>query len=175
MSLRRNSMKRKLALQGVLMFVAAFSISIGSFGNRSVAYAQDIKPQTVTYGEVGGEKLVLDVYQPAASDGPLPAVIVIHGGAGSFGDRSGESDRAQGLAANGYVAFNIDYRLLDGGKNPWPAQIEDAQLAVRWVRANAKQYNVDPDRLCSLGHSFGGELAALLGERDTPTGGDVVL
>jgi acetyl esterase/lipase len=134
-----------------------------------------IAPQAAVYGEVGGVELSLDVYQPATSDILLPAVILIHGGAGSFGDRSVEADRAQGLAANGYVAFNIDYRLLDDGKNPWPAQIEDAQLAVRWIRANAERYNVDPDRICSLGHSFGGQLAALLGERDTPTEGDVAL
>jgi acetyl esterase/lipase len=134
-----------------------------------------IAPQTVVYGEVGGVELILDVYQPATSDDPLPAVILIHGGAGSFADRSVEADRAQGVAANGYVAFNIDYRLLDGGKNPWPAQLEDAQLAVRWIRANAAEYNVDPDRICSLGHSFGGQLAALLGQRDTPTTGDVLL
>ena len=132
-------------------------------------------PQAAVYGEVGGAELVLDVYQPSTSDMPLPAVILIHGGAGSFADRSVEADRAQGLAANGYVVFNIDYRLLDGGKNPWPAQIEDAQLAVRWIRANAARYNVDPDRIGSIGHSFGGQLASLLGVRDTPTDGDVPL
>jgi acetyl esterase/lipase len=137
---------------------------------------EGIEPQTVVYGEVGGVELILDVYQPVTNDTPFPAVILIHGGAGKFGDRSLEADRAQGLAANGYVAFNIEYRLLgDDGSNAWPAQIDDAQLAVRWIRANAEQYNVDPDRICSLGHSFGGELAALLGQRDTPTDGDVSL
>src|SRR5215213_10079626 len=66
-----------------------------------------IEPQTVVYGEIGGVELILDVYQPAASDTPLPAVILIHGGAGSFGDRSDMVDHAQGLAAAGYVAFNM--------------------------------------------------------------------
>ncbi len=134
-----------------------------------------IQPQTVTYGEVGGAELILDVYQPTVSDTPLPAVILIHGGAGSFGDRSDLVDNAQGLAAAGYVAFNIEYRLLEDGKNPWPAQLDDTQLAVRWIRANAEQYNVDPDRICSLGHSFGGQLAALLGVRDTSTESDLTL
>jgi acetyl esterase/lipase len=161
-------------LQAVMMIVL-----LGLTGG--LALAQDatpqptsgvIAPQATVYGEVGGVQLTLDVYEPASSNVPLPAVVLIHGGAGSFGDRSIEADRAQGLAANDYVAFNIDYRLLDGGKNPWPAQFDDAQLAVRWIRANAKKYNVDPDRICSLGHSFGGELAALLGERDTPSSGD---
>jgi acetyl esterase/lipase len=134
-----------------------------------------ITPETVVYGEAEGVDLTLDVYAPAPSASPLPAVILIHGGAGSFGDRSAEADRAQGLAANGYVAFNIEYRLLHGGRHPWPAQLEDAQLAVRWIRANAETYNVDPDRICSLGHSFGGQLAALLGVRDTLADTDLPL
>src|SRR5258706_7060368 len=62
-----------------------------------------IVPQTVTYGEVGGVKLILDVYQPATSATSLPAVILIHGGAGSFRDRSVEDDPAHGLDANRYV------------------------------------------------------------------------
>lgn len=134
-----------------------------------------IQPQTVTYGNANDEDLILDVYQPAASAAPLPAVILIHGGAGSFGDRTDMVDNAQGLAAAGYVAFNIEYRLLQDGKNPWSAQLDDAQLAVRWIRANAAEYNVDPDRICSLGHSFGAQLAALLGVRDTPTDTDLTL
>ncbi len=142
---------------------------------RAQDTVQTIKPKTVTYGEMGGEKLVLDVYQPTANDTPRPAVIVIHGGAGSFGDRTEMAEYSQSLAAAGYVTFNIDYRLLQGGKNPWPIQFDDAQLAVRWVRDNAALYNVDPDRICSLGHSFGGQLAALLGERDTPDSGDLPL
>lgn len=136
---------------------------------------EEIVPQAAVYGEVGGVQLTLDVYEPPPSDSARAAVILIHGGAGSFGDRGAESDRAEGLAVNGYVAFNIDYRLLDEGKNPWPAQIEDAQLAVRWIRANAEKDNVDPNRICSMGHSFGGQLAALLGERETPTGEAVPL
>jgi acetyl esterase/lipase len=156
------------------------------FAANEMAFAQDatpepmpegIAPTTVTYGRVDDERLILDVYEPAtSSDEPRPAVILIHGGAGKFGDRSVEADRAQGLAANGYVAFNIDYRLLqDDGSNAWPTQLEDAQLAVRWIRANADKYNVDPDRICSLGHSFGGLLAAQLGVRDTSSDGDLTL
>ena len=58
------------------------------------------------------------------------------------------------LARAGYVSFNIDYRLFDltEGTNPWPAQLDDVQRAVRWVRANATTYGVDPDRLGALGH-----------------------
>jgi acetyl esterase/lipase len=168
-------MKGKIFSRGVLMVAAALMVILGMMSSRGIIRAQEMEMETAVYGEVGGVELILDIYLPADSDLPRPAVILIHGGAGSFGDRSVESDRAQGLAANGYVAFNIDYRLLDGGENPWPAQLDDAQLAVRWIRANAAQYNVDPDRICSLGHSFGGQLAALLGVRDTPTDGDLPL
>jgi acetyl esterase/lipase len=168
-------MKGKFVSRGVLLLATSLAISVGMLSSRWVAHAQEIEPQTVVYGEVGDVELILDVYEPVPSDAPLAAVILIHGGAGSFADRSVEADRAQGLAANGYVAFNIDYRLLDGGKHPWPAQLEDAQLAVRWIRANAAEYNVDPDRICSLGHSFGGQLAGLLGVRDTAPDSDLPL
>ncbi|MBC7813614.1 MAG: alpha/beta hydrolase [Burkholderiales bacterium] len=160
----------------LLALSAALTVSIVVLRVQAVVRAQDVELQTdVVYGEVGGVELLLDIYESAASDAARPAVIVIHGGAGSYGDRSVEADRAQGLADAGYVAFNIEYRLLDGGVNPWPAQLDDAQLAVRWIRANAERYNVNPDRICSLGHSFGGQLAALLGVRDTLDDGNLTL
>jgi acetyl esterase/lipase len=176
---RKTDMKGKCFSSRIPIFVVALIAIAGVLNCQMVIRAQDtvqdIKMETAIYGMVDDVELTLDVYKPAASNTPLPAVILIHGGAGSFGDRSVESDRAHGLAANGYVAFNIDYRLLDGGKNPWPAQLDDTQLAVRWIRANAQQYNVDPNRICSLGHSFGGQLAALLGVRDTSTDSKLAL
>jgi acetyl esterase/lipase len=171
-------MMKHLLPSFILFLVLLAAYGIANAQDAAPAPADNtIKPQTVTYGEVGKQKLVLDVYEPVISeDAPLPAVILIHGGAGKFGARSDLVDHAQGLAANGYVAFNIDYRLLqDNGSNAWPAQLEDAQLAVRWIRANAAKYNVDPDRICSLGHSFGGLLAAQLGVRDTATDSDLTL
>nr|MBA3415822.1 prolyl oligopeptidase family serine peptidase [Chloroflexia bacterium] len=62
-----------------------------------------------------------------------------------------------------------DYRLVDPetGRHRWPAQLDDAQLAVRWVRANAERLNVDSGRVGAYGWSAGGQLAALLGTRDT--------
>src|SRR5688572_20224808 len=129
---------KRIRLYGVLIIVLLSLTSVLVMAQDAAQEATGaIEPQTVVYGEVGGVELILDVYQPVTSDTPLPAVILIHGGAGKFGDRSLEADRAQGLAANGYVAFNIEYRLLgDDGINAWPAQIDDTQLAVRWIRAN---------------------------------------
>jgi acetyl esterase/lipase len=169
-------MNRKILLRGVSMLVAALVLPTAGLNSQLIVRAQGSKPQTAVYGKVGNQELTLDVYQPTASDAPLPAVILIHGGAGSFGDRSDLSEDAVGLAAAGYVAFNIDYRLLGSdGSNVWPAQLDDSQLAVRWIRANATKYNVDPDRICALGHSFGGQLAALLGMRDTPKSDNLAL
>src|SRR5829696_8911559 len=125
-------MKNYRSYAVVMLFLLCLISSV-ALAQEATSEPVDAEIETVVYGEADGMDLILDVYQPATSDTPLPAVILIHGGAGMFADRSVEADRAQGLAANGYVSFNIDYRLFDGGKNPWPAQLEDAQLAVRWI------------------------------------------
>ena len=130
----------------------------------------------VVYGEVDGEKLLLDVHHPTDPADPRPAVVLLHSGAMMFGSRAELSEHAMAMAAAGYVAFNIDYRLVDAtGRNPWPSQLDDAQRAVRWVRANAATYGVDPERICAYGHSAGGNLAAQLGMRDTRDNSDPAL
>ena len=122
----------------------------------------------VPYSEIDGQTLLLDVYRPPTRTASRPAVVLMYPGGMGAGDRSWMGDAAQGLAEAGYVAFSIDYRLFDGGtRNRWPAQLDDAQRAVRWVRTNAETYGVDPDRIASYGHSSGAQLAAFLGTRDT--------
>lgn len=125
----------------------------------------------VPYGEPEDAARLLDVYQPPASDYPRPAVLVLHGGGWTTGgfDRRSMAAIAQHLAGAGYVVFNATYRLMTGepGVNAWPTQLHDVQRAVRWVRANAESYGVDPQRLAALGHSAGGHLAAFLGVRGT--------
>ena len=130
----------------------------------------------VVYGEVDGETLLLDIAGPAVDTGPHPAVILIHGGGLTMGGRYFMTDFVQPLNEAGYVTFNITYRLFGSdGRNPWPAQLDDVQRAVRWVRANAATYGVDPERVCALGHSSGGHLAALLGTRETRDNADPTL
>lgn len=131
----------------------------------------------VTYGEVDGEALLLDVYRPSARPEPRAAIIVIHGGGLSGGSRVSSAYLAEALAEAGYVTFNIEYRLFDFSEEryQWPAQLDDVQRAVRWVRANAEHYGVDPARVCAIGHSSGGHLAALLGVRDTRDNSDPAL
>jgi acetyl esterase/lipase len=79
------------------------------------------------------------------------------------------------LARSGFVAFSVDYRLLQGTDNRWPAQLDDVQRAVRWVRANAAKYGVDPEHIGAFGHSAGAQLAALLGMEDTRENSDASL
>ena len=131
----------------------------------------------VVYGHTDGAPLLLDIHRALAGHAPRPAVVLIHGGGMWTGSRVDMADMAIELARAGYVAFSIDYRLVDAatGRNRWPAQLDDAQRAVRWVRAKAGDYGVDPVRVGTLGWSAGGQLAALLGMRETRDKGDPVL
>lgn len=130
----------------------------------------------VTYGTVGGHPLLLDVYQPEdVSKDPRPAVILIHGGGWTSFDKSTMSGMGNFLARSGLVGFAVDYRLMQGKENLWPAQLDDVQRAVRWVRANASKYRVDPDHVGAFGHSAGAQLAALLGMEDTRDNPDPAL
>jgi acetyl esterase/lipase len=95
--------------------------------------------------------------------------MLIHGGGMWTGSRADMAGTARELARAGYVAASIDYRLVDAakGRNRWPAQLDDAQRAVRWLRANADRLGIDPQRIGALGWSAGGQLAVLLGTRDS--------
>jgi len=135
----------------------------------------------IVYGEAGGHQLKLDVYRKAPTDADvnlqnrLPAVIAVHGGAWRGGSKQEFAALCQGLANYGYVAFSVDYRLVTPTNNKYPAQIDDVQRAVRWVRSNAKQYNIDPDRVGAIGASAGGHLVALLGTTETHDNSDPAL
>ena len=135
--------------------------------------AQDEKD--VVYGEAGGEKLKLDVYRKANAGAPLPAIIAVHGGGWVGGDKSEFGDICKGLSDNGFVTFSVNYRLVKENANKWPAQLDDVQRAVRWIRANATKYNIDPARIGALGASAGGHLVALLGTRETRDNSDTAL
>jgi acetyl esterase/lipase len=125
----------------------------------------------IVYAIADGQKLRLDVYEPRKHPSPAPGIILIHGGGFTDFDRSIMDDDASELAHAGFVAFSIDYRLLKrnrhGARNVWPAQLQDCQSAVRWIRQHAAQYGVDSDRIGAYGHSSGGQLAALLGLTDS--------
>jgi acetyl esterase/lipase len=110
------------------------------------------------------ERNKLDVYVPKG-DGPFPLVIWVHGGGWANGSKAGGGP-AIGLLDQGFAVAAINYRLT--GQAIFPAQIEDCKAAVRYLRANAKKFNLNPDRFGAWGSSAGGHLVALMG-----TSGDV--
>jgi acetyl esterase/lipase len=125
---------------------------------------------------VNGTELRLDIYAPAARGKETgPAVVLIHGGGWTSFDKGTMRAMGDFLARAGFVAFSVDYRLFHDGQNRWPAQLDDVQRAVRWVRANAAAYGVDPERIGAFGHSAGGQLAALLGMENTRDNSDPAL
>jgi acetyl esterase/lipase len=113
----------------------------------------------VLFAAPDGCPLRMDIYQPAHAPESCPAVIVVHGGTWFQGDKStyalGLHDRW--LAGQGYVVFDIQYRL--GVR--WPAPLADVKCAIRWVRANASRYGVDPARIAILGRAAGAHLALM--------------
>ncbi len=124
----------------------------------------------VTYCAMNGLPQKLDVYYPA-SGGPWPAVIYVHGGSWI------ELDKAEGagwsyLNAHGFLVISVNYRLA-AYDIKFPAMIEDVKCAVRYLRAHASEYNLDPERIGAIGASAGGHLVALLGTSDDSAGWEV--
>ena len=113
----------------------------------------------LVYGSAGGRELKLNLYLPPG-DEPKPLIIWIHGGAWLQGSKDGPSP-AQQFVGSGYAVAHVGYRLSQVAK--WPAQMHDCKAAVRWLRANAAQYHLDPKRLAAWGSSAGGHLVAVLG------------
>jgi acetyl esterase/lipase len=116
--------------------------------------------QDLVYARIGQRELKLDLYWQARTAAPAPAIVWIHGGAWRAGDKS-QPDAALSLLSAGYGVASVGYRLSQEAL--FPAQIEDCRAAVRWLRANAERYNLDPHRFGAWGASAGGHLAALLG------------
>ncbi|QNF35805.1 alpha/beta hydrolase [Adhaeribacter swui] len=104
----------------------------------------------------------LDIYLPDASNAPFPVIVAIHGGAFKMGDKADPQVNAalNGLE-RGYAVISINYRL--SSEAIFPAQIQDVKAAIRWVRANAKTYKLNPEKLATWGNSAGGHLAAMAG------------
>ncbi|RBP35180.1 acetyl esterase/lipase [Roseimicrobium gellanilyticum] len=120
----------------------------------------------ITYVDNGHERHKLDLYVPEKASGPLPLIIWVHGGGWQNGSKDGCPPLRQGYTERGYAVASINYRLSSHAT--FPAQIEDCKAAVRWLRAHAKEYGLDPERFGVWGSSAGGHLVALLG-----TTGDV--
>lgn len=104
----------------------------------------------------------LDLYLPNDGEGPFPVILAIHGGGFMEGDKTGEDIEPMLEGVNrGYAVAAVNYRL--SGEALFPAAISDVKAAVRYVKANAEAYNLDPDKIAVWGSSAGGHLAALAG------------
>lgn len=130
----------------------------------SIQVPEGVKLLTdVAYRE-GNEKWRLDLAMPEElGSAPRPAIVVVHGGGWRSGDKGGGQWRSLPLqyASKGYVCISVNYRLTD--EAPFPACVEDVKCSVRWLRANAEKYNVDPKRVGAYGNSAGAHLVAMLG------------
>lgn len=113
----------------------------------------------VTFGRGGDRDLRCDVFRPEEASGPLPAVLLVHGGGWRTGDRSQLRGYGILLGRAGYVCVTSEYRLIP--EAPWPAQIHDVKAAIRWMRGNAAELGIDPDRIAIEGNSAGAHLALL--------------
>jgi acetyl esterase/lipase len=138
----------------------------------SILTAGEIKiEEKIVYGKGGDVDLQLDLARPDG-EGPFPAVVFIHGGGWQGGDRKMYRDDIEEFAKRGYVAATVTYRLVNTKKPEkerviFPAQINDVKCAVRFLRANAKRYHLDPNRIGATGGSAGGHLVLMLGTTDT--------
>jgi acetyl esterase/lipase len=123
----------------------------------------------IRYREGKSRQWILDLAMKKDKGGkPRPGIMIIHGGGWLEGDKSSFASREHGVPGNivdfaalGFVAVSINYRL--SGEAPFPAALEDCKTAVRWLRAHAKDYNLDPTRIGVYGNSAGGNLALLMG------------
>lgn len=153
------------------LWVAIASLLLGGFSGRpsSRVWSDEISgdelaggiavQRAIPFAEVDGHTLRLDLYRPTKVDRPPPVVVWVHGGAWRRGSR--EQMPLRGLVARGIAVASVDYRLSPVAK--FPAQVHDIKAAIRFLRANAKQLEVDSQRLAIAGASAGGHLAAVVG------------
>ena len=174
--MKRPGTTSTLRLHVGIIFSLIFILSLAACGSESTlsivkqpvpllapqqyAVAWD---QNVAYGPLPDEKL--DICQPEGATTARPGVILIHGGGWMLGDKQSGMPLCKSLAALGFLVANVDYRLTNTHQpsHEWPAQLVDAQLAVRWMRFHASQLDLDSNRICADGSSAGGHLAVFLG------------
>jgi len=117
--------------------------------------------QSVTFATVDGQALVMYIYTPIGAKYPTPIVAYTHGGGFHGGHVEGATGLANAIAARGYAFASIDYQTSDVATMPAP--IQDEFAGIRYLRAHAAEYNLDPNRVITMGASAGSELATLVG------------
>ena len=158
--------------RGLFVFAVIAALLLGLTGSRASAVEVKVE-QDVLYGNADATKLFLDAYTPDDKAAKHPGIILVHGGGFIAGDKGFYAPMGRHLAAKGYAVFSVNYRLAP--KNRYPAAVDDVQRAVRWLRAHAETYRLDPDRIGALGDSAGGYLVTMLGTRATRDNSDMEL
>lgn len=147
---------RRLVLFGAILLTSGPALQAADpVVPEGVIYEKEIE-----YANPDGQHLQLNMARPKSGEGPFPAIVCIHGGGFRAGHRDGYNNLCVTLAQKGYVAVTVSYRLAP--KYQFPAAVHDVKAAVRWVRANSKKYNIDPNRIGTTGGSAGGHLAQFL-------------
>lgn len=157
---------RFIALGAVCCLAGCATARTGATSGKAVATGFTACDDVIFTPATWPAPLQADIYQPKG-EGPWPAVLLIYGGSWSGADHRWQMRLlARKLAARGYVVMNAAYRGTPEFR--YPAPIEDLREALRWLRAHAGEYRVNPERIASYGFSAGGHLAAFLGTQDAP-------
>jgi acetyl esterase/lipase len=165
----------RLSLVGTVILMLLGGLSGAVLAQSEVPDEDITYPKLTRFLEYGDHpNQIIHVYELEPRAEPRPAVVFFHGGGLVLGQPLQDDEWAKWVAGQGYVTFLAGYRLFreHSGANPWPAQLDDAQRAIRWVRAHADEFNVDPTRVCAIGHSSGGQLAGLVGTTETSDDSD---
>jgi len=150
------------ALRLAAAFLAVMRLSVWPVSAAELAVPDDvIFERGVEYSNPDDQHLQLNLARPKTATGVLPAVVCIHGGGFRAGSREGYDGLCLKLAQRGFVAATVSYRLAP--QYQFPAAVHDVKAAVRWLRANAGKYQIDPARIGATGGSAGGHLAQFLG------------
>lgn len=150
------------------IFCGLLALIIASLCCSSGAAEDPAPPPTVTvekdvvFGKADNKSLLMDLVRPAYNSSVLPVVICIHGGGWAAGDKKDMLSMAYGVAALGYEAVSINYRLAPESK--YPCQVQDATAALDYLRAHAKELKIATNKMAAIGSSAGGHLALLLAE-----------
>jgi acetyl esterase/lipase len=175
--MRATILPRASVVLGVLLGLAGvLPVVVGQEKKQEPAKAANlpavppgvIYEPDVVYGRGGDTPLHLDMARPETASGPLACIVVIHGGGWRGGNYKQHVPQILDFAKQGFAAATVQYRLVPAAR--WPAQIEDVKCAVRYLRANAKQYGIAKDRIGAIGFSAGAHLAMLLGTMDRKDG-----
>jgi acetyl esterase/lipase len=154
-------MKSFPAVRSLAVYICIFLLPLAISAAELAVPDDVIFEQNIEYSNPDGQHLQLNMARPKNADGTLPVVLCIHGGGFRGGTRDGYNALCLKLAQRGFVAVTITYRLAP--KYQFPAAVYDTKAAVRWLRANAAKYQIDPVRIGVTGDSAGGHLAQFLG------------